>query len=126
MKHTDYVRELEKDPEYLAASEALKLHFALSKAVVGGRIQKGWSQSELARRAGTKQANISRIESATANPTLDLVHRILRALDIEFQFITSATTESYKSIIFNNELIEVQNWPVAIADESTITTAELC
>lgn len=121
MKHTDYVRKLANDLEYLAAVESLELNFALSKAVVRGRIQKGWSQTELARRVGTRQANISRIESGLANPTLDLIHRLLKALDLDIQFIGGAVTESAKTINFAEEAIQVQNWPVKMIAESSIS-----
>jgi transcriptional regulator with XRE-family HTH domain len=40
----------------------------------------GISQRELARRSGTTQASISRIESGLEQPTLDRLARILRAL----------------------------------------------
>ena len=90
MKYSDWKRELEQDPEYLEGLEELKLQFALGDAMIRGRIQRGWSQSELARRVGTKQANISRIESALANPTLELVQRILRVLELEAHFLPPA------------------------------------
>ncbi len=63
--------------------------------MIRGRIQRGWSQSELARRVGTKQANISRIESALANPTLELVQRILRVLELEAHFLPPAEYDLY-------------------------------
>lgn len=121
MKHNDFLRELENDHEYLAAIEALELNFALSKAVVRGRSLKGWSQTELARRAGTKQANISRIESGFANPTLDLIHRILKALDLSFQFVAVSSTDSNKTITFDERASLLENWPVKIIAESSIS-----
>jgi transcriptional regulator with XRE-family HTH domain len=44
------------------------------------RAHAGVSQRELARRSGTTQASISRIESGLEQPTLDRLARILRAL----------------------------------------------
>jgi len=54
--------------------------------VIRARIKKGWSQAELAEKVGTKQANISRIESAMANPTLNLIQKLCQALDFEIAF----------------------------------------
>jgi len=112
MKFSDWKRELETDPEYLEALEGLKLQFALGDAMIHGRIKRDWSQSELARRVGTKQANISRIESALANPTIELVQRILRVLDLEAQFVPSASTISYRTDSQELTSIEAVEWPV--------------
>ncbi len=38
------------------------------------------SQRELADRMGTKQANISRLENGNANPSLDFLKRLAKAL----------------------------------------------
>jgi ribosome-binding protein aMBF1 (putative translation factor) len=54
--------------------------------VLYARMAKGWSQSELARRVETKQANISRIEASLANPTFDLIRRLCDVLEIEVTF----------------------------------------
>lgn len=43
----------------------------------------GWSQSELARVAGTRQPVISRIESGHANPTVDMLTRLADAMGAE-------------------------------------------
>ena len=112
MKFSDWKRELETDPEYLEALEGLKLQFALGDAMIHGRIKRDWSQSELARRVGTKQANISRIESALANPTIELVQRILRVLDLEAQFVPTASTISYRTDSQELTSIEAVEWPV--------------
>jgi transcriptional regulator with XRE-family HTH domain len=54
--------------------------------VLRARLEKGWTQTELARRVGTKQANISRIEAGLANPTLELVQKVCKALEIQPEF----------------------------------------
>jgi transcriptional regulator with XRE-family HTH domain len=92
--------------------EELKLQFALGDAMIRGRIQRGWSQSELARRVGTKQANISRIESALANPTLELVQRILRVLELEAHFIPPTVDTSTEGEAKDLDPIEAVEWPV--------------
>ncbi|MBN2549897.1 MAG: helix-turn-helix transcriptional regulator [Anaerolineales bacterium] len=86
MKAEDYWRQLEADPEYRQAEEELRLPFALADAILNARLKKGWSQTELARRVGTRQANISRIEAGLANPTLRVIQSICKVLDVDINF----------------------------------------
>jgi ribosome-binding protein aMBF1 (putative translation factor) len=86
MKFTDYLEKVRQDPEYRKAEEELALAFDLADAVLCARLKAGLSQTELARRVGTKQANISRIESGLANPTLDLVNRLMQVLGFKVKF----------------------------------------
>jgi transcriptional regulator with XRE-family HTH domain len=86
MKHQDLVYELQKDPEYQAAEKALKPYLDLAEAVILGRVRKGWSQTKLAHEVGTQQANISRIESGMANPTLNLIQRLADTLEFHIAF----------------------------------------
>jgi transcriptional regulator with XRE-family HTH domain len=83
MKLNEYRHQLEKSEEYQKAKEDLQLHFALADAVLDARIHKGWTQAELAEAIGTKQANISRIESGLANPTLEFIQKLTKALDLD-------------------------------------------
>jgi len=83
MKHEDFVKELRQDPEYVAAEKELKPILDIAKDVVCLRLAKGWSQSELARRVGTRQANISKLENGLGNPTLALLRKVAQALETE-------------------------------------------
>jgi HTH-type transcriptional regulator / antitoxin HipB len=116
MKHSDFLAEIEKDPEYIAAREALLLRFAFGDAVIRERYKRGWSQAELARRAGTKQANISRIEAAIANPTLDLVKKIIDVLELNFNITPRSISTSSTKVVYSAEQnmsvpLLVTNWP---------------
>ena len=86
MKYIDFIEKIEKDPEYYQAKEALRTHFALGDAILRARIQHGWTQTELAERVGTKQANISRIEAGQGNPTLNLLQKLMRVLELDVNF----------------------------------------
>jgi transcriptional regulator with XRE-family HTH domain len=74
---------LAQDPEYLAAERELRPDLNLADDVITLRVEVGWSQAELATQVGTNQANISRLESALANPTLKFLKRVARALGAE-------------------------------------------
>lgn len=48
------------------------------------RKKRGWTQTQLAERAGLRQATISIIESGTTPAKLDSILAVLAALDLEF------------------------------------------
>jgi transcriptional regulator with XRE-family HTH domain len=57
-------------------------------STIGGNLRHlrrraGRTQAEVAKRAGTSQAWICRIETGDANPTLASLRRIARALDVQ-------------------------------------------
>ncbi len=83
MKHEEVLKKLRQDPSYVAAEEELRPALELADAVLRLRLAKGWSQAELARRVGTRQANISKLENGLANPTLDFLRRLAQALEAE-------------------------------------------
>lgn len=80
MKLAEYREQLQHDPDYLAAEEELRPLLDLADAVIALRLARGWSQAELAERVGTKQANISRLESGLANPGVKFLQKLASAL----------------------------------------------
>ena len=91
MKHEAILERLRQDPEYIAAEEELRPLLDIAEAVLRLRLAKGWSQSELARRVGTKQANISKLENGLANPTLDFLRRVAQALGTDLSIHLNPT-----------------------------------
>jgi XRE family transcriptional regulator, regulator of sulfur utilization len=47
----------------------------------------GWSQRELSERSGVRQADISRIERGTGNPTEATLHRLAGALERRLELV---------------------------------------
>lgn len=54
---------------------------------ISARIEKGWSQRELAERAGVKQSAIARFESLGVIPQVDTLLRIANALGLKVQIV---------------------------------------
>ncbi|TSC76708.1 MAG: XRE family transcriptional regulator [Parcubacteria group bacterium Gr01-1014_33] len=61
--------------------EALKPEFEIIALLIKKRFQKGFTQQELAKKMGTKQSAISRLESGTYNPGLTFLFKVADALD---------------------------------------------
>ena len=60
-----------------------RLFLKFGKTIKEARIEKGWSQNELALRAGMKQPDISRIEEGRKNITLETLTRLCKILEVE-------------------------------------------
>ena len=71
--------EWRKDPEYRAAYDALDQEFALASALIEARGRAGLTQEELARRMGTTQAVIARLESGRVKPSTRTLERFATA-----------------------------------------------
>jgi ribosome-binding protein aMBF1 (putative translation factor) len=80
-----------KDPKFKTEYDKLQPEFALIRAVIEARIKKGVTQKKLAKKMGTKQSVISRLESGKANPTLTFLKKLAIALDTRLEIhFTSA------------------------------------
>ncbi|MBZ1348582.1 MAG: helix-turn-helix transcriptional regulator [Candidatus Nealsonbacteria bacterium] len=73
-------KELLKDKKIKQLYERLEPEFAVIEMIIKKRIEKGLSQKELARKIGTKQSAISRLESGTYNPSLSFLQKVGEAL----------------------------------------------
>jgi len=82
-------RKWMKDPKYRYEYEKLGPEFEIARAIIDARIKRKISQEELAKRMGTGQAVISRLEGANAKPSLSLIHRLADALDLKVKLTLS-------------------------------------
>lgn len=80
----EFKKESLKDPGVRAEYEKLQPHYQIARQMIGARIKKKMTQEELAKRVGTGQAVISRLEGMNAKPTISLLQRVARALDTKF------------------------------------------
>jgi len=74
-----------QDEEIKAEYEALRPQYELIEQVITVRTQQGITQEELAKRAGTKQSNISRFEGGNYNPSLEFMQKLAQGLGKELQ-----------------------------------------
>jgi len=76
-------KELLKDKKVAEEYERLAPRYQLISELIRIRIKKGLTQEELAKKVGTKQSAIARIESGNANPSLNSIGKILQAMNVE-------------------------------------------
>lgn len=81
----NHLTESLKNPEFRKAWRESETEYLLSKSLIEARKKKHLSQRDLAKKIGTTQAAISRIESMQGNPSLLLLKRIATALDGKLQ-----------------------------------------
>lgn len=87
--YTQFKREVLKNKKILLAYDALGPEFGVIAALIKRRLEKGFTQGELAKRIGTKQSAIARLESGTYNPSLDFLRRVTHALDARLRITVS-------------------------------------
>ena len=88
MTFDDYLEKELQDPEFKAEWDALEPEFQIIRGIIEGREMNGLTQEQLSDATGIDQANISRLENGTANPSLRTLKRLAAgmgmALKIEF------------------------------------------
>lgn len=92
-QHLDFnvwLKEELKDPAFKAEFDRQQPEFAVINAIIEARRKKGITQKTLARRIGTKQSVISRLESGRANPSVGFLKKLAQALNshLEIKFIS--------------------------------------
>ncbi len=88
----DFNKLLEKhmqDAEFRAEYEALEPEYNIIQAIIDARKECHMTQRELADRTGINQADISKLETGNANPTLGLLKRLAEGMDmtLKLEFI---------------------------------------
>ena len=74
-----------KKPEIKAEYDALGPEFDIIRAMVLARKEKNLTQKQLSELTGITQADISRIENGTRNPSLDMLKRLAKGLGMRLK-----------------------------------------
>ena len=74
-----------QDPEFRAECQALEPERQLVRAIMEGRQANNLPQAQLAEATGINQANISRLENGTANPSLRTLKRLAAGMGMELK-----------------------------------------
>ena len=80
-----YKEKALENPEVKAEYDALGPEYDLIQAMIDARVNQNITQKELSARTGITQADISRIENGTRNPSLEMVKRIAAGLGMQLK-----------------------------------------
>lgn len=84
----EYKKQQMQDQEFIKEYEAIQPEMDVIRAIVNARTSQNLTQNELAKRTGINQADISKLENGTRNPSINLLKRLAEgmgmSLKIEF------------------------------------------
>ena len=87
---TVFIDESLKNPKIKAEFDKLQPEFAMIQAMIDIRRKKDLSQKELAKKLGTTQSAISRLEKGNISPTVNFLQKLAEALDskLDIRFLS--------------------------------------
>ncbi len=77
----ELTNELMQDAAFRKEYEAFQPERDITMSLIRARKEAGLTQAELSEKTGISQADISRLENGTRNPSLALLNRIAEAVD---------------------------------------------
>ncbi len=85
MKFDDYLQEQLKNPELKKEWDDIQPEMDVIRAMIDARIEQNLTQKELATRTGINQADISKLENGTKNPSLKLLKKLANGLGMQLK-----------------------------------------
>ena len=76
---SEVFEEWRKDPEFVAAYDALEEEFAIAEALIRARAHADMTQDQVAQAMGTTQAAVARLESGRSMPSTRTLQRFAEA-----------------------------------------------
>lgn len=85
----EYKNKKMQDPEFAKAYEEVQPEMSVVRAIIDARTSQNLTQKELSLKTGIDQAEISKLENGTRNPSIKLLQRLAEGmgmvLDISFR-----------------------------------------
>ena len=89
MRLSEYKAEKLKEPDFAKAYEEIQPELNVIRAMIEARTSQHLTQKQLAEKTGIAQAEISRLENGTRNPSIKLLQRLAdgmgMVLDVQFK-----------------------------------------
>lgn len=88
-KYDDFLAEQLQDEEFKKEFDDLHHEIDVIQAIVDARVSQNLTQKQLAERSGINQADISKLENGTRNPSINLLKRLADGMDmaLKIEFI---------------------------------------
>ena len=83
--YKDYKKRALQNPEVKAEYDVLQPEYDIIQAMIDARVQQNMTQKDLSAKTGITQADISRIENGTRNPSLSMVKKLAQGLGMQLK-----------------------------------------
>ena len=83
--YKDHKEKVLQNPQVKTEYDALQSKYDIIQAMIDARLSQNITQKELAARTGITQADISRIENGTRNPSLSMMKRLAQGLGMQLK-----------------------------------------
>ena len=92
----EYKREKMQNPEFSKEYDAVQPEMDVIRAMIDARTSQNLTQKQLAERTGINQADISKLENGTRNPSLNLLKRLADGMDmaLKIEFVPGEFSET--------------------------------
>ena len=84
-KFDTFLEEQMKDSDFKNEFENLQPELDVIRAIVDARTSQNLTQKQLSERTGINQADISKLENGTRNPTLNMLKRLAKGINMEIK-----------------------------------------
>ena len=81
----ELLQEQLKDPDFKKEWDDIQWEMDVIRAMIDARIEQNLTQKELAARTGIDQADISKLENGTRNPSLKLLKKLASGLGMQLK-----------------------------------------
>ena len=78
----EFKREQLENPEFRKEYESIQPEMDVIRALIDARTSKQLTQKQLAEKTGIHQADISKLENGTRNPSINLLKRLADGMDM--------------------------------------------
>ncbi len=82
MNLKEYKEKKMRDPAFAKAYEEIQPEMSVIRAMIDARTSQNLTQKQLAEKTGIAQAEISRLENGTRNPSIKLLQRLADGMDM--------------------------------------------
>ena len=83
--YKEYKKKALENPEVKSEYDALGPEYDIIQVMIDARKDQKLTQKELSDRTGITQADISRIENGTRNPSLEMLKRLAKGLGMQLK-----------------------------------------